>query len=52
MLGLYLPGDMADQTQLLTEIRDLLRVMAEPALAERDERRRAELGRIVGKKVC
>jgi hypothetical protein len=31
------------------EIRDLLQIMAEPALTERDKRLRAELRRIVGR---
>lgn len=31
------------------EIRDLIRLMAEPAVAERDQNLRAELRRIVGK---
>lgn len=38
-----------DQTELLREIRDLLRVIAEPALAKRDEGLRKELLEIVGK---
>src|ERR1700677_2057038 len=40
---------MAEDTELLREIRDLLRLMAEPALAKRDERLRASLQQIVGK---
>jgi hypothetical protein len=40
---------MDEQTQLLREMRDLLRVIAEPALAERDKRLRASLMEIVGK---
>lgn len=40
---------MDDQTELLREIRDLLRVIAEPALAKRDEGLRAQLAEIVGK---
>jgi len=43
---------MADESSELVsavkEIRDLLRVMAEPAMAEHDEKARAELRRIVG----
>jgi hypothetical protein len=39
----------SEQTELLREMRDLLRVMAEPALAKRDEKRRAALLEIVGK---
>jgi hypothetical protein len=38
-----------EQTQLLREMRDLLRVMAEPALAQRDQKRRAALTEIVGR---
>jgi hypothetical protein len=38
-----------EQTELLREIRDLLRVMAEPALGERDKKLRASLSEIVGK---
>jgi hypothetical protein len=38
-----------EQTQLLREMRDLLRVIAEPALAKRDESLRASLIDIVGK---
>ncbi len=33
------------------EIRDLVRLMAEPAIAERDQKRRAELKRVVGSSV-
>lgn len=40
---------MDEQTQLLQEMRDLLRVIAEPALAERDKKRRAALLEVVGK---
>lgn len=40
-----------EQTQLLREMRDLLRVMAEPALAQRDQKRRAALAEIAGKSV-
>ena len=40
---------MNEQTELLREIRDLLRVMAEPELAKRDERLRTSLLEIVGK---
>jgi hypothetical protein len=35
--------------ELLREVRDLLRVIAEPALAKRDERFRTSLTTIVGK---
>jgi hypothetical protein len=38
-----------EQTELLKEMRDLLRVIAEPALAERDKKRRASLLEVVGK---
>jgi len=40
---------MAEDTEILREIRDLLRLIAEPALAKRDERLRASLEAIVGK---
>lgn len=40
-----------DQTELLREIRDLLRIIAEPAIAERDRKLRSELRRLVGKSV-
>ncbi len=40
---------MNEQTDLLREIRDLLQVIAEPALARRDEGLRASLREIVGK---
>jgi len=38
-----------EQTELLREIRDLLRVVAEPALAKRDEQLRAALLDVVGR---
>ena len=38
-----------EQTELLREMRDLLRVMAEPALAKRDEKLRDALVEVVGK---
>jgi hypothetical protein len=41
--------DRNEQTELLREMRDLLRVMAEPALAQRDGRLRASLLEVVGK---
>jgi hypothetical protein len=41
--------DPNEQTELLREMRDLLRVIAEPALAQRDGRLRASLLEIVGK---
>jgi hypothetical protein len=40
---------MTEDTELLREIRDLLLVIAEPALAKRDERLREALVEIVGK---
>jgi hypothetical protein len=40
---------MNEQTELLREMRDLLRVIAEPELAKRDERMRASLLSLVGK---
>jgi DNA-binding MarR family transcriptional regulator len=40
---------MSREVELLTEIRDLLQVMAEPALAKRDEKLRGALRSIVGK---
>lgn len=40
---------MSKDTELLTEIRDLLLLIAEPALAKRDEKLRASLLQIVGK---
>jgi len=38
-----------EQTELLREMRDLLRIIAEPALAARDQKLRAALLEIVGK---
>jgi hypothetical protein len=38
-----------EQVELLREVRDLLRVIAEPALAKRDERLRISLTTAVGK---
>ena len=40
---------MSEDTEILREIRDLLRLVAEPALAKRDERLRASLQELVGK---
>lgn len=40
---------MNEQTELLREIRDLLLVMAEPALAKRDETLREKLKQIAGR---
>jgi hypothetical protein len=41
--------DMDEQTELLREMRDLLRLIAEPALAKRDAKLREELLDIVGR---
>jgi hypothetical protein len=38
-----------EQVELLREMRDLLRLLAEPALAKRDEKLRGALSTIVGK---
>jgi hypothetical protein len=38
----------AELLSAIQEIRDLIRIMAEPAVAERDKKDRAELQRIVG----
>jgi hypothetical protein len=40
---------MSDDTEILREIRDLLRLIAGPALAKRDERLRTSLQELVGK---
>lgn len=40
---------MNEQTELLREMRDLLLVMAEPALAKRDEKFRNTIREVVGK---
>jgi hypothetical protein len=40
---------MSKEIELLTEIRDLLRVAAEPIMAKRDAKARAALRAIVGK---
>jgi hypothetical protein len=40
---------MDEQTELLREVRDLLRVIAEPALADRDKKLRSALLEVVGK---
>jgi hypothetical protein len=47
-LGLYLHV-MSDDTEILREIRDLRLLIAEPALAKRDERFRTSLLELVGK---
>jgi hypothetical protein len=39
---------MSQEIELLTEIRDLLQVMAEPELAKRDAKRRGSLRDVVG----
>ena len=39
---------MSQEIELLTEIRDLLQVMAEPALAQRDAKLRSSLRDVVG----
>jgi hypothetical protein len=39
----------SEQTHLLREMRDLLRVIAEPALAKRDEKLRAALREVIGR---
>lgn len=40
-----------DVSEAIFEIRDLLRLLAEPAVAERDQKRRGEIKRIVGSSV-
>lgn len=40
---------MSEDTELLREIRDLLLLLAEPALAERDKKLRGVLLQVVGK---
>jgi hypothetical protein len=40
---------MVEYTQILQEIRDLLRLMAEPALAKRDELLRTSLQQVIGR---
>jgi hypothetical protein len=40
-----------DVSEAIFEIRDLLRLLAEPVVAERDQRRRGEVKRIVGSSV-
>lgn len=41
-------SDSARMLEVLTEMRDLLRLMAEPAIAERDKKLRQSLRAIVG----
>src|SRR2546423_1887416 len=43
---------MNEQTELLREMRDLLLVIAEPALAKRDQKLREELLRLVGRSLA
>lgn len=40
---------MVEDAKILREIRDLLRVIAEPALAKRDEQLRTSLLQVIGK---
>lgn len=40
---------MSEDTELLREIRDLLLLLAEPAVAKRDESHRAALREIIGR---
>ena len=40
---------MSQDTELLTEIRDLLQVMAEPMLAQRDKKFRTGIRKVTGK---
>jgi len=40
--------DSAQMLRVLSEMRDLLRLMAEPAIAERDKKRRAAIREIAG----
>ena len=40
---------MSEETELLREIRDLLLLLAEPAVAKRDESHRAALRELVGR---
>jgi hypothetical protein len=40
---------MSEETELLREIRDLLLLLAEPAIAKRDESHRAALRELVGR---
>jgi len=42
-------GESSEILAVVNEIRDLLRLMAEPAIAERDRKLRDELRNIVGK---
>lgn len=39
---------MSQEIELLTEIRDLLQVIAEPEIAKRDQKRRSSLRAVVG----
>jgi hypothetical protein len=40
---------MSEDTELLREIRDLLLLLAEPAIAKRDESQRASLRELIGR---
>jgi hypothetical protein len=40
---------MVENSEIFKEIRDLLRLIAEPALAKRDERLRTALQQVIGK---
>lgn len=42
------PNGGKDTSDAIWEIRDLLRLLAEPAIAQRDQKRREEIKRIVG----
>ena len=44
-----MPDNSTEMLVVLREMRELLRAMAEPAIAERDRKLRDELRRIVGK---
>ena len=45
-------GPVVDILSAVREIRDLVRLLAEPAIAERDRKTRGELRRIVGNSVA
>ena len=44
-----MPNQDAELLDVVNEIRDLIRLMAEPAIAQRDEKRRIAIRQIVGK---
>ena len=46
-----MPIASGDVSEAIFEIRDLLRLLAEPAVAERDQKRRSEVRRIVGSSI-